>query len=190
MPRPASQSSVTVRGDTLLTRAPWTTPIKRASSGTVFLQTPRAVEHWSLTTLRKKLIEIGRRRWFITPDTSRSNWRRWPCRARSVRSSWNGCGGSRRSLAGPDRHEGTVCSPTGSTKRGVGSRCAEIRWSPFVRPASALRSRASWPVSTHHPSAGGQIGLPRRERGGNIMMENVPATSPGEGQMENVGWLY
>jgi hypothetical protein len=40
---------------------------------------PTAVKHWTLTTMRDKLVKIGRRS-SGTLGTSCSNWLRWPCR--------------------------------------------------------------------------------------------------------------
>ena len=44
------------------------------------LALPRSVKHWSLATLREKLIKIGAKS-FGMRSTSRSRWPKWQCRA-------------------------------------------------------------------------------------------------------------
>ena len=43
------------------------------------LALPKEVEHWSMTTLRDKLVKIGLRLSYMAA-TLRSNWLRWRCR--------------------------------------------------------------------------------------------------------------
>jgi hypothetical protein len=60
------------------------------------LALPEEVEHWSLTTLRQKLVKVGASS-CVTAARWCSSWPRWQCRAPCLRRSCIGSTGS-----GPD----------------------------------------------------------------------------------------
>ena len=51
------------------------------------LSGPKAIKHWSLRSLRVKLIEIGEG-WCATPGGWSSTRPRWPCRECCFRECW------------------------------------------------------------------------------------------------------
>jgi hypothetical protein len=85
------------------------------------LALPREVAHWSLTTLREKLVKIGART-VRTAAISCSSWPRWRCR---VPCSPASCAGSTACEGRPWRRP-DWSEPWGGRSRG-GESCAEDR---------------------------------------------------------------
>jgi hypothetical protein len=105
------------------------------------LATPEPIKDWSLTSLKEKLIKIGRRS-SVTAATSPSRWRKWPSPKSCSRKS---CGSSRSCGLRQSRQQHEAFSVTRSIKNN-GRR---VPWLRKIRRSH----RSTWLRRASAPSA-------------------------------------